>query len=85
MNEEFEFQMDPGDVIANEIVKQLKDAGISDYMVIFRSPDSLCDKWRSDGSRFWLMGALVLLKNAIKKAFVDRFAADYDYEDDNED
>ena len=79
------FARDPGDALRDQLVKTLTSAGVSDYIIIFRSPDSFCDKWHSNGSRFWLMGALVLLKNCIKKAFVDRFASDYDYEDDNED
>lgn len=56
----------PGERLAQDIMRQLEEHGVSDYLLVFRDPDSNSDWIESAGSLFWRMGAALDLLECTK-------------------
>lgn len=57
----------PGKRLAEEITERLDKHGVSDYVLIFRDPDSNSDWMKSKGSLYWLIGAATDLLDESKE------------------
>lgn len=56
----------PGEKLAQDIMAQLEAHGVSDYIFMFRDPDSNVDRIESAGSKFWRMGAALDMLECTK-------------------
>lgn len=56
----------PGEQLAKDIQQRFETHGVSDYIFMFRDPDSNVDWFETKGSKFWRMGASLDLLEQTK-------------------